>query len=145
MTESESGSEKQQLEVFREHFRNSLRELLDNAEIILDVPRPPDPASMGFDERTLEELGDAEKRLVRDILFEQLGIDPQKEEAARQRTYQTQTEVEITRQSGSVIPSHSPIDVFVYRTNRNDQGIVLQELIFPDKERRWVIGPDQNI
>lgn len=130
-------NEAEHIEVFKSDFKEGLDELLDNAEILLDIPRPPDPVSMGFDERTIEELGEAERIVVKGILFERLGIDHQQPDKSRIREYITQTPPD-TKFPGE-------IKVSVYRTTQEEEGIYLQELTFPDGEKRWVIGPNQNI
>lgn len=133
----EPENEAKHIEVFKLNFKEGLDELLDNAKLLLDIPRPPDPVSMGFDERTLEELTEAEKVVIRDTLFERLGIDPLQLDRSRIRNYKTETP------DGIKFPGK--IDVSVYRTTQAGEEIFLQELTFPDGEKRWVIGPDQDI
>lgn len=109
--------------------------LLDAAEILLDIPRPIDPSSMGFDVRTMGELTPIEKDVARQLVFQRLGIDPNKLEEYRTRQYTTFPVEDV--------PAPGEIKAEVYRTNTED--IFLQELTFPDGEKRWLLGPDQDI
>ncbi len=127
---SEQNKESQELAAFGENFRAGLNDLLELLAVSPD-PLPPDPASMGFDERTLEELSPAEKALVQQILYQTLGVDP----LVKSREYMTQAPQEAT------VPGE--VLVWVYPTNQ--EGIVLQEMMFLDGDKRWVLGPDQNI
>lgn len=143
MLDRDRENQEEALEAFRENFDAGLDELLDNAEIFLDVPRPPDPNSMGFDDRTLEELNTEELEVVRQTLYKKLEIDPGDPQRFKIRDYQTKTIAPLKRPSGIVIPPESTINVSVYRTNREE--VFLQELTFPDNDIRWALGPDQDI
>ncbi|MDO8429442.1 MAG: hypothetical protein Q7S88_02320 [Candidatus Daviesbacteria bacterium] len=102
---------------------------------MLDIPRPPDPYSMGFDERTLEELTPAELEVARRVIYSKLGLDPDKIDDDKVRTYESPVPEDAKS------PGIIKIDVF--KTNNPD--IFLQELNSPDGEKRWLIGPDQDI
>ncbi|KKS13690.1 hypothetical protein A2617_04340 [Candidatus Daviesbacteria bacterium RIFOXYD1_FULL_41_10] len=128
--------EEKQLEAFEANFTQGLNDLLENAEILLDIPRPIDPSSMGFDERTMEDLTSAEKKVVVKVIYQKLGLDPNNLELSKLREYKT-------RQKNPNTPSQDDINIIVFRTNQ--ASIVLQELVNPDGEKRWVIGPDQDI
>lgn len=124
-----------QLEVFRANFEESLQDLLDSAEIMLDIPRPPDPASMGFDDRNMEELTPVEREVAKQVIFQTLGLEPTKLDEVKLRKY--------TTNSAADTPAPGEVQVNVYKTNKAD--LFLQELLFSDGEKRWVIGPNQDI
>lgn len=137
----ERNAENRRIKEFESRFSTALDELLDNASILLTTPMPPDPLSLGIDERTLHELTTEELNLIRRVLFSKLKVDI----TDPIRTYQTGIGAEVMRPSGVMIPAHSMIQVSVFRTNRESEGLYLQELTYPDSVKGWVIGPDQNI
>lgn len=142
---AERDSRRKELEAFRESFEAGFPGFLEFVEEFGDTPVPPDPFSMGIDDRTLEDLSPDELRIVRSITFAQLGIDQRNPAVARVRNYQSRTPDMIKRPSGLVIPKGSPIDVEVFKTNRLEQGIHLHELTFSDRALRWAVGPNQDI
>lgn len=118
-------------EEFREAFGKGLDDLLNLLEVAGDTPLPVDPSSMGVDERTFEELSEAEKKLAQGVIYERLGLDPDKLPEAKVRDYTTQA------------PEQGEIQVTVFRTNNEE--LFLQELTFADGEKRYMLGPDQDI
>ena len=135
MGEEETKNRLEVLEVFKAEFERGLQDLLDSAEVLLDRPRPIDPFSMGFDERTMEELSLAEKEAARQIIYQVLDLEPDRIEEAKLRKYTTHLP------EGDLVSGEIQVEVF--RTNIED--IFLQELTFLDGGRRWLIGPDQDI
>lgn len=133
MDERETKSK--QLEVFKENFKNGLGDLLELLEISPDAPLPPDPYSLGFDERTFEDLDRQEKEAAQEILYQQLGLDPERLDDFKVREYISKAPDQAR------VPGK--ISVVVYRTNKED--VFLQELTFEDGEKRWVVGPDLDI
>lgn len=133
MSEIEKQAEK--LEAFRINFEHGIDEMLELADFLFDIPKPPDPYSMGFDERAIDELSDEEKAVAQQVIYQKFGLTPDKLDEARVRTYATQAP-----EDAKVL---GEIRVEVFRTNRED--ISLQELTFQDGHKSWVIGPDQNI
>lgn len=117
-----------QLEIFKEDFRRGLGDLFGYLEVAPEEPIPPDPSSMGFDDRTLEDITDTERAELKRILFEELGVDPNNNKDSLVRSYKVEA-----------------LNIQVFRTNREDEGIFLQEILYPDGEKRWVVGPDRNI
>lgn len=134
---AERSEQEEQLEAFKESYKEGLEGLLELLEVAPEQPLPPDPSSMGIDERTLEELSPEELAAARSILFERFGVDPEKLEEARVRQYSTPAPEE------GKVPGDIRVDV--YKTNMEEEGIVLQELTFADGAQRWVVGPDQDI
>jgi hypothetical protein len=134
---SEIGEEEQRLRNFEYEFTKGLADLLELLELRPEQPLAPDPFSMGFDERTLEELNPDELGIVRRSLFYNLGIDTNKLEKFLVRQYSTPAPED------AKVPGEIKVDV--YRTNKEVDGIFLQELTFTDDEKRWVIGPDVDI
>lgn len=123
------------LEVFRANFETGIDEMLEMADFLFDRPKPPDPYSMGFDERAVDELSDEEKAVAQQVIYRKFGLTPDKLDEARVRTYATQAPED------AKVPGEIKAEMF--RTNRED--IFLQELTFQDGSKSWVIGPDQNI
>lgn len=135
MPEDEVKNEAEQLEEFKENFRAGLVETLDFfLELTPDAPIPPDPLSMGFDERTLEELNRSELAVVQEVLYQELGLEPAIENFKVREYVAPPSE-------GDTVPGE--VEVSVYKTNR--EGVFLQELFFKDGQKRWVFGPDVNI
>lgn len=125
------------LEIFKEDFRRGFNELIDLLEIVPEGPLPPDPDSMGVDHRTFEDLTKQERQEAQRVIYQELGLQPDKLNQAKIRDYTTQAD-ETARVPGE-------IKISVFRTNRESQGIFLQELTYMDAQKRWVIGPDSNI
>lgn len=134
MSEIEENKE-QQLEIFKANFEHDIDEMLELADFLFDVPKPPDPYSMGFDERTIDELTNEEKVIAQEVIYQKFGLTPEGLNKARIKTYTTRASEE------AKVPGEIKIEMF--RTNRED--IFLQELTFQDGHKSWVIGPDQNI
>lgn len=87
MSEIEKQAEK--LEAFRANFDHGIDEMLELAGFLFDIPKPPDPYSMGFDERAIDELSDEEKAVVQQVIYQKFGLIPDKLEEARIKTYTT--------------------------------------------------------
>ncbi len=123
---------------YLEEFRNQYEEAFDGFLEFLtefgDTPLPPDPSSMGFDERSLEELDRDELGTIRDILHTKLGIKVLDEDTLV-RSYTTNAPEDATA------PGEMKIDVL----KTNIEGTFLQEIKYADNMVRWVIGPDQDI
>lgn len=135
MSEDEVKNEAEQLEEFKENFREGLITSLEfAAEFTPDAPIPPDPLSMGFDERTLEEISRNELAVVQEVLYQELGLEPAIENFKVREYVASPSE-------GATVPGE--VEVYVYKTNR--EGIFLQELLFKDGQKRWMFGPDVNI
>ena len=134
---TEVGEKEQSLRTFEYEFTRGLADVLELLELMPEQPLAPDPCSMGFDERTLEELDPDELAVVRGVLFSNLGVDPEKLDEAIVRQYNTPAP------ENAKVPGEIKVDV--YKTNKEEEGIVLQELTFADGEKRWVVGPDVDI
>lgn len=133
MSEIENQPEK--LETFRANFEHGIDEMIEMADFLFDLPKPPDPYSMGFDERTIDQLGEDEKAIVQRVIYQKFGLTPEKLAETRIRSYSTQAPED------AKVPGEIKVEMF--RTNKED--IFLQELIFQNGDKSWVIGPDQNI
>jgi hypothetical protein len=119
------------LEAFRDELRLGFDltfELLE--EYWLGEVLPVDPFSMGIGERTFEELGEEEKNVVKQVMLMELGLDDEELEKAKVREYED---------------PNKRFRASVYRTNREDKGIFLHELVFADGEKRWAIGANKDI
>lgn len=123
-----------QTEIFREDYKRGLSDLFVLVEQISE-PLSPDPGSMGIDDRTFEELMEWEKKEAEKVIYEELRLEIDKLNEVVVREYTTQA-VESARVPGE-------IKVRVFETNKD--GMFLQELTFKDNEKRWVVGPDQDI
>ncbi len=134
MSELEENRERQ-LEVFRANFEHGIDEMLELADFLFDIPKPPDPYSMGFDERAIDELTDDEKAVAEQVIYQKFGLNPERIDEARLRTYTTQAAED------AKVPGE--IKVAMFKTNQ--ENLFLQELTFQDGHKSWVIGPDQNI
>ena len=131
----ERESKERQLEAFRANFEHGLDEMLELADFLFDIPKPPDPYSMGFDERAIDELNDEEKAAAQQVIYQKFGLNPERLEESRIRIYTTQAPED------AKVPGEIKVETF--KTNRED--LFLQELTFQDGHKSWVIGPDQNI
>lgn len=121
-----------ELELFQNDFEHGIDELLEMSDFLLDEPRPLDPYSMGFDDRTFEELGEAEKTIVQQVVYNKFDLDPQQMSKDLVREYNLTNEAS---------PDSDSIQVAVYRTNQQGKGLYLHELTFADNEKRWMVGP----
>ncbi|MBI2040453.1 hypothetical protein HYT18_05290 [Candidatus Microgenomates bacterium] len=137
MSELEENREEQeeQLETFRANFKYGIDEMLELADFLFDIPKPLDPYSMGFDERAIDELSDEEKAVAKQVIYHKFGLNPDRIDEARIRTYTTKAAED------SKVPGEIKVDVF----KTNQENLFLQELTFQDGHKSWVIGPDQNI
>ena len=133
MSETENQAEK--LEAFRANFEHGIDEMLEMADFLFDRPKPPDPYSMGFDERTIDQLSPEEKAVAQQAIYQKFGLTPESLEQAKVRSYSTQAPED------AVVPGKVSVEMF--RTNQKD--IFLQEMIFQNGDKSWVIGPDQDI
>ena len=124
MSELEGNREKQ-LEVFKANFEHGIDEMLELADFLFDIPKPPDPYSMGFDE----------KAVAQQVIYQKFGLTPEIRDEARLRTYTTQAAED------AKVPGEIKVDMF----KTNQENLFLQELTFQDGHKSWVIGPDQNI
>lgn len=120
-----------ELEIFKDSFEQGIEELLEMSDLLLDEPRPLDPYSMGFDDRIFEELSEAEKTIAQQVVYNKFGLNPQ------DRSKDLVREYSLTDEDS---PDSDPIQVAVYRTNRQDDGLYLYELTFTDNQRRWMVG-----
>lgn len=125
----------ERLEAFSANFEHGIDEMLEMAEFLLDSPKPLDPYSMGFDERTIDQLSAVEKTIAQQVIYQKFGLTTEKLEEARIKTYITQAPKD------AKVPGEIKVEMF--RTNK--ENIFLQELTFQNGDKSWVIGPDQNI
>jgi hypothetical protein len=150
---SEREATENQLETFRETFRAGFQEMLMFLEIPpedfvpnLDEPHqedgfgrpgafPLDPLSLGIDEREFDELLPAEKQVIKEVIYQELGITDETKQELKVREYMSQT----SRSE----PTPSGVMVTVYATNK--ENYFLHELTLLDGEVRWMLGPDLNI
>ena len=120
---------------FLENYRNGIGDVLEMLEFDPETPLSPDPLSMGFDERTMEELTVREKQDMEEILFEELIGDQEQVDASTVRTYQSQAPEQAA--------APGTIDVSVFHTKHEE--VFLQQMTSADGEKRFVVGPDVNI
>lgn len=125
-----------ELEAFGEKIQEGIQDMLMFLSVAPEIPRPVDPASMGIDERTMEELSPQEKAKIREVLLQSIGLNESILEKARLREYTTST-------SEGTTSTSEPIQVVVYQTDLAD--VYLQQLNFTDGEVRFMLGPDLNI
>ncbi len=130
----EESREGHSLEIFRQNFEKGLDDLLALNEEFPGNPLSPDPSSMGFDERTLEQLSMQELSEIRGILYQRLGINME-DPGAQVDIYPTNAPAGAT--------SPGPMEVRVLKTNQPD--LFLQEIVYQDRVTRWAIGPNQRI
>lgn len=133
---SEREEKRENLEAFREKFKAGLEETLELAEMFQET-LPIDPYSMGIEERTFEELSPEEKIIARQVIFSELGLNAENLGESILREYITTASEDAT--------APGKIKVSVFKIGGENEGIFLQELTFSDGEKRWVVGPDQNI
>lgn len=133
MNEQESQAE--HLEAFRGNFEQGIDEMLEMADFLFDRPKPLDPYSMGFDDRTIDELTDQEKLIAREVIYQKLGIASGELGETSVRSYSTEAA------ENSKTPGEIKVAVFI--TNTPD--IYLQELTYHNGDQSWVIGPNQDI
>lgn len=125
MTEHQEGDK--ELQAFGEKMHEGIQDMLMFLEAAPEIPRPVDPASMGIDDRTVEELSPQEKAKLREVLLQSVGLEETVLDQVTHREYTTSESIQVT----------------VYHTDLDD--IYLQELNFPDGETRFMLGPDMNI
>lgn len=125
----------EQLEKFSEGFRIGLSDLLELLEVSCEDPLAIDPYSMGIDERNFEQLSAQEKAEAEKLIYEMLGLETENLSRLKTREYVSETSGDAT------IPGEIKVSVF----NTNIEGVYLQELVFADGEKRFVLGPDKNI
>ena len=129
------GLKEKQLEIFRGDFELGIDEMLEMADFLFDNPKAPDPYSMGFDERAIDELSDDEKAVAQQVIYQKFGLIPESLEEARIKAYSTQAPED------AKVPGEVKVEMF----KTNQENLFLQELTFQDGHKSWVIGPDQNI
>ena len=129
-----SNSEKE-LEIFRETYRSSLPEFIENLSLLGDTPLPPNPSSLDIDDvRDWEDLAVNKQQVLREELMRELGVDTKNpEQFVRQ----------YISQESSMPTVPGDILVRVFKTNRED--IFLQQLLFKDEEIRFMVGPDMDV
>ncbi|MDP3888815.1 MAG: hypothetical protein Q8Q24_02110, partial [bacterium] len=76
-----------------------------------------------------------ELKAVKEILLQELGLSEGTLEERKVRDYVSQPSKDAT------VPGE--IRVSVYETSRD--GLYFQELTFPDNQKRWMVGPDQDV
>jgi len=120
---TEQTSEQKPIEAFREQFAAEFDLLVDLIQLD-DYPTGDpvdiDPFSMGFDERTIEELDPEEIDAIRGVLFKRLIPGDKKREYTDQNP-----------------ETGGKIDVSVFETD--EEEIELHEMSFSDGEKRWQI------
>lgn len=123
-------------------FETGLREgLVDFFEGLLPVmpneALPPDPSSLGFDERSLEELEEDEIEIVNRVTFEVCGIDPKQSVAKRQYLVFADDLAEVSGVvRAEVFDAENP--------ELLEQGVVVHRWIFPDGQVRLRVESEQD-
>ena len=103
----------------------------------LNTHIPPNPFDFGIgDDRIVDNLSPEEVEILRKIVFNELGVEEGNPDYV-QRHYVSKGSPES--------PAPGDIKVTVFRTNRESDGLFLQELTFPDGQKRLVVGVDKNI
>jgi hypothetical protein len=103
---------------------------------MFDTPRPLDPGSLGMGDQTYDQLTSQELEIAGKVILKLLGVDKDIPESLV-RKYQSQESPEPS------VPG--PINVTVYKTKYDNQGLVLHELAFSDMRTYWMFGPDKDI
>ena len=138
---NELESNEQQLEIFKASFEQGIDDMLEPemAEFLFDEPKPIDSYSFtgGLSAPTLAELDPEIKRVAKQVIYQRLGLSEGTLEDFKIRTYTSQVPEE------RHVKNAAEVQVSVYRTVID--GLYLQELLFQDQDKSWVIGPDQNI
>lgn len=119
-------------------FELALRAGLEQVEELIelgmyDEPRPLDPYSLDVGTQVFEEMTPDQLEVSKRTIFEAMGIDgPYKEPVRRYETDSLQGE----QVAGG-------IKATVYQTKYD--GMYVQELVWGDGLRQWVLGPNINI
>lgn len=131
MVEAGKTSEPHLSPEWQEDIRQGIRDALDNFELFGVVNVSPLSISGGKDERTFLDLSNKEQDFIKDTLFREIGFDPQNPESVTSYTTQAPEGAEWQGKA----------DVRVYRTGREEEGMFLHEIHYPDKKADYIIAP----
>lgn len=116
---------------WEEVIQQGIRDALDNFELFGMVNVSPLSISEGKDERTFLDLSPEEQDFIKNTLFREIGFDPQNPESVG--GYRTKAPKGAGWQGEA--------DVRVYRTGREDEGMFLHEIHYPDEKVDYIIAP----